>query len=290
MIARNSPPVARASVPRRCYGLAGLIAGHLVAAVFTARVISSLVGVQEFSYSAPPALGLAWGQATLLGQFLLLGTGRPLLRTSIVAGWFALIMHFGGPAVRATAVPNDFFGACFVAGVPLCCSMMIGMAARDRGCRILVQNGSAQVGKREVFQFSLRQLFKMTLCVAIALGLMRFVLEILGNSEWLILVFGIPPLANVLLWLPRLSLTAALGSRHPGWRSAAMLSLAIASTCPLLGFDMEMETLWMLVSPVIVQSLVVIASLLVARSVGYRFVVGRVVGFRPPNRLLYEFP
>ncbi len=225
---------------------------------------------------APVAAGLAWGQAVLLGQFLLLGTERPVLRTLLAAGWFALLIYLGEPGFAAIGGANPLAGGCLFLGVPFGCSAAIAASRRPRGCRIRLQDSVLADRDCEAFQFSLRHLFALTLVAAVVFAVVRWASDAIEETSQVILLFGLLPLANVFLLLPLLGPWAALGARHPGWRCDAVILFALVSAVgPVFIGKANSQTYWMLVCPAVLPSLVVLGSLRIARSIGYRYVIDR---------------
>lgn len=281
---------ARAPAPTRLL-LACLMAAHLAADIALGLGTSAALGLREFGVAGPIALGLVWGQTVLIGQFLLLWTGKPILRTSLVAAWLGLVFYLSDPAFRATGAPSAV-GCCVFVGMPLFCSVMIGMMLRERGCRIILPTFEARYADHNPLRFSLRQLFKLTTWAAIVLGVTRLTCQAFENSAWwLILFFGMPPLINAFALQAWLSPWAVLSGQHPVWRSAALLSLASASLLPLLFIgEADAATCWAIACPIVAQSLVVIGTLWIVRAVGYRSVTIAALAFRSPLWTAYTVP
>lgn len=275
MIARILPAELRLPEPAirwRRFGLAGLFAAHLAAALLGTELVTSYLGRKELEIVGPLALGFVCGQGVLLGQFLLLGTRQPALRTVLVVAWFGLITSLGGPAFRAIGLPNAIVGGCLFFGVPLFCSAMICMARRQQGWRIALSDPRVDIVDGETFQFSLRRLFRLTFWVAIVLACMRVARETIDSDALVILLFGGLPLAMAFAFLPGIALWAALGARHAAWRCAGTLFIALASALiPAFIGRATWMTCWSVVCPVVTQTLAVIASLATARAIGYRY-------------------
>jgi hypothetical protein len=287
MIARISFTGATPSPARPRWALAWLMAAHVAADIAIAHVTIASLGLEAFGVVGPFALGFVWGQAALLGQFLLLGSRRPVLRSLLVATWVGLVFYLGEPAFRAMGAPSGVFGGCFFIGVPLFCSAIVSMLPRQRGQRIVLSDGRGRAD-RDAFQFSLRQLFKLISWAAIVLAAMRLTAQAFEDSAWLIL-FGVAPLTNALVLQVWLSPVVVLGGEHPAWGSAGLLSLAVVSALvPLVLCQAGASIYWGIACPVVVQSLVVLGSLWIARAVGYRSEVIAALAFRPCIRPAHE--
>jgi hypothetical protein len=289
MIARISFTGATPSPARPRWALAWLMAAHVAADIAIAHVTIASLGLEAFGVVGPFALGFVWGQAALLGQFLLLGSRRPVLRSLLVATWVGLVFYLGEPAFRAMGAPSGVFGGCFFIGVPLFCSAIVSMLPRQRGQRIVLSDGRGRAD-RDALQFSLRQLFKLIAWAAIMLATMRLTVQAFEDSAWwLILFFGLAPLTNALVLQVWLSPVVVLGGEHPAWGSAGLLSLAVVSALvPLVLCQAGASIYWGIACPVVVQSLVVLGSLWIARGVGYRSEVIAALAFRPCIRPAHE--
>lgn len=261
--------------------LACLMVAHLAADIAIGLGTSASLGLREFGVVGPIAVGLVWGQAVLLGQVLLLWTGMPILRTSLVAAWLALTFSLGDPAFRALGFPSGVAGGCFFVGVPLFCSVIIAVTLRGRGCRIISPNSRARHADHDVLRFSLRQLFKLTSWAAVVLAITRITCQAFENSPWwLILFFGLPALINAFALQAWLSPWAVLSGQHAVCRSAALQSLAIASLLPLLLIGKaDASTCWAIACPIVVQSCVVVGTLGLIRAIGYRSVTIAALAF-----------
>lgn len=249
--------------------LFSLIAVHFAATAFVAQAVVSLLGLQEFQVVAPVAAGLAWGQAVLLGQFLLLGDRRPALRIMLAVGWFGLADYLGGPAFNALFPPGAL-GSCLFLGLPFSFSAAIAMGRRARGCRI----SRSRENHYETFQFSLRHLLLLTLLVAVALATVRFARETVEETSDVILLFGLWAPISVFLILPLFGPWAALSAGHPGFKcSALILFCFISAAGPAFVGKAKALTYWMLICPFALPSLAVVGSLLIARLAGYRYMI-----------------
>ena len=275
MIARSLPVADRApapQAPRRRFALAGLFAVHLASAVLGAEFLTTYLGRIELDIVGPFALGFVCGQAVLLGQFLPLGTRHPALRTVLVVVWFGLITFLGRSTFRAIGTPNAIVGGCLTFGVPLLCSAALCMARRQQGWRIAIRDPRSNAVDHEAFQFSLRRLFRLTFWIATLLACMRVAREAIDSDAIVILLFGGLPLAMAFALLPRIALWAALGARHATWRCASTLFIAMASAViPAFIGEASLKTCWSVVCPVVTQSLIVIGTLAIARTIGYRY-------------------
>ncbi|HUY89281.1 MAG TPA: hypothetical protein VMV10_11145 [Pirellulales bacterium] len=292
MIARNLAVAAPASPGWPRFGLTALIAAHVAADVLIAHATRSSLGFQGFWVYPFLAGGVTCGQAVLLAQFVFLARGRASLRMLLVAGWFALLYYLASPIFRSVAGPGaaNYQNMAFV-GVPFVLSALLPLAHCVLGRRIEPRDASPSLVEREAFQFSLGQIFSLTLAAAIVLAVVRFARETISVPSEVIWYFGIFPLLHAFVLLPLLSPWAALGAKHPGWRCLALVLMAIVcgvgpafigkATAPVYG---------MVAGPLVLQSLVVTGTLLVARWIGYRFVSGEPIEsstriHRPPPRL-----
>ena len=144
---------------------------------------------------------------------------------------------------------------------------------RASGRRIELQSADANVAEREAFQFSLGQIFALTLAAASVLAVVRFAREALSSPPDVILYCGILPLMHAFVILPVLSPWAALGSKHAGRRCLVLVLLAVVcGVAPAFIGKATSQVYGMLAGPLVLQSLVVTSTLLVARRIGYRFV------------------
>lgn len=302
MIARSLPnrrPTfqAPASSGWARFGLAALIAAHAAADVWIALEARSSLGLKGFWVFPLVAGGVACGQAVLLGQLLLLGRRRFVLRISLVAGWFALLYYLARPIFTSVGGPRaaiyDDLASIAAPFILAALSTLIHVAC---GRRIRLRSACANFAEREAFQFSLWQLFTLTLFSAVALAVVRFARETNDITSDAMLFFWLFPLLNAFVLLPLLSPWAALGAKHAGRRCLAIVLLALVSgVSPAFVGKATATTYGMLAGPLVLQSLVVTGSLLIARWLGYRFVSrnsfeSRTRIYRYPRRFSAMFP
>jgi hypothetical protein len=217
----------------------------------------------------PIVVGLLWGQAILLGQFLVLGAKWPLLRICLAASWFALVIHLAQPFFRAVSPSMGGNPLPALLLIPLVFSALLAAGRRLGGVRIGFDPGPSP-HHDDSLRFSLRQIFCLTLLAAVALAGVRLGRDTIEGEPQAIL-FGLLPAAHVLVVLPGLSLWAALGGRHPVLRSALLALFGLASIVgPLFIARVQPQTYWKLGWPIVSASLVVMASLLIVRAVGWR--------------------
>ncbi|HVC93304.1 MAG TPA: hypothetical protein VND64_06410 [Pirellulales bacterium] len=258
--------LARADV--RALAFAFLIGLHFIASAFAVEAVVGLLGLQELFVVFPIVVGLLWGQAILLGQFLVLGARRPLLRIGLAASWFALVIYLAQPFFRAVSPSMGGNPLPALLLVPLVFSALLAAGRRLGGVRIGFDPGPSPHHDR--LRFSLRQMFCLTLLAAVALASVRLGRDTIEGEPQAI-VLGLLPAAHVLVVLPGLSLWAALGGRHPVLRSELLTLFGLASiVAPLYIARVQPQTYWTLGWPIVTASLVVIVSLLMVRAVGWR--------------------
>jgi hypothetical protein len=253
---------------RRALAFAVLIALHFVVSAYAVQSVVGLLGLQELFVVFPIVVGLLWGQAILLGQFLVLGARWPPLRTCLAASWFAMVLYLAQPFFRVVSVPMGGNPLPALLAMPLVFSALLALGRRLGGVRMAFCPGPLQHDDR--LRFSLRQLLCLTLLAAVALAGVRLGRDTI-DEEPQVIVLGLLPAAHILLVLPGLSLWAALGGRRPGLRSAALGLFGLASVVgPLFIGRVRPQTYWKLGWPVLMASLVVMASLLIVRALGWR--------------------
>ena len=288
MADHNPAGIVSQSPDWRRTGLAVLIAAHATADVLIAHATRSSLGFKEFWLYPFLAAGVTCGQAVLLAQFLFLARGRASLRMLLVAGWFGLVYYLGSPTVRSVGGPGSVSEAAAVMAAPFLLSALLPLAHRVLGRRIEPRDASASLVEREAFQFSLGQIFALTLAAAIVLAVVRFARETISVPSEVILYFGIFPLLHAFVLLPLLSPWAALGAKHPGWRCLAIVLMAVVcGVGPAFIGKAAARFYGMLAGPLVLQSLVVTGTLLVARWLGYRFVSGESFESR---RRIHRYP
>ena len=253
-------------------GLAALIAAHVAADLLAAWSARAYLGRQEFEIVGPVAVGLLGAQGVLLAhRYSLIHDRRSKLEVIGALSWLGLIMYLGAPAFRAIGAPSASFGMLFFQ-IPFLCTGAIDMLLCNRGYAIEFFDAPPTRACADVFQFSLRQVFIFISGGAFVLALARLARTIIDSPAVAAALFGILPLASVLALVPLLAPWAALGARHPALRCLGLNSLAVS--CALAPAFIGKATLWatwIVVSPVVTQSLVVTGTLLVVRRIGYRF-------------------
>lgn len=280
----------RARADRRTLALVALIATHFAAALFAVKTTDRLLGLQELPVVVPVVVGLLWGQAILLGQFLVLAATRPVVRILLTTSWFVLVMFLAQPFFRATGGHDAFVGCCVFLATPFVFSAMLSAARLGAGFRVRLCDPQLEHGDGNALRFSLRSLFALTFLMAVALAGVRLARDTVEETAQALL-FGLVPAAEVFVLLPLLSLWAALGDKHVGRRSIALTVFAVAAVVgPLFIGRAKPPTYWMLGCPAVLPSVVVLGSLLIVRVIGYRYVVDLSVAFRlvaaPPRKRL----
>lgn len=262
--------MVRSEANRRLLVLGGLVAAHFAVAVLAVQTVVDLLGLQELSIVCPVVVGLLWGQAILLGQFLALGTRWPLLRILFAAAWFAAVVYLAQPFFAATGGQDALFGCCVFLAMPFGSSFLLSAARRGGGLRITTYHDERAHDER--LRFSLRQLFALILLAAVTLAGLRLARDSVEETSRALL-FGLLPALEVCVVLPPISLWAVLGNKHVAWRSASLISLGLASVVgPLFIGRAKPQTYWMLVWPVVLPSVIVVGSLFILRAIGYRYV------------------
>jgi hypothetical protein len=275
----------RTHVDRRFVAFAALIAAHFAAAVFAVQATVGLLGLQELRIILPVVVGLLWGQAILLGQFLVFGGKWPILRLLLAAVWFTAVIGFAQPLFRATGGQDALTASCLFLAMPLVFSVLIAAGRWTSGVRVTRYDPKSKHRDDEALRFSLRQLFGLMLLTAVPLAGVRLARDRFGDAFELVLLFGLLPAVEVVVVLPLVSLWAALGGKHPALRSAALTLVGLASVVgPLYIGKAKLQTYWTLGWPVVLPAVVVLGSLLVVRAIGYRYVVdGRVKDLLAPG-------
>ena len=269
-LTRYNPLMARllARADGRVVAFVVLIGLHFVLSVFAVRTVVGLIALQEFPVVFPIVVGLLWGQAILLGQFLVLATTWPLLRIGLVAGWFALVICLAEPFFRVVSPAMEGNPLPAILAMPLVFSALLAVGRRLGGARIALSGGLLNDDR---LRFSLRQVFALTLLAAVALAGVRLGRDTIEGDPQELFVLGLLPAAYILFILPGLSLWAALGGRHPALRSVALALFGLASiVAPLFIGRVRPQTYWKFGWPVVMASLVVIGSLLIVRAIGWR--------------------
>ena len=273
----DSPAIAAVASPGGAYfGLLALIAAQVAADVLIAYAARSSLGFQGFWVYAFVAAGVAFGQAVLLAQFLTLARGCVSLRALLAAGWFAMMYCLASTIFRSVGGPGAaVFKNLFPIALPFSLSALTLLIHLAGGRRICLRGADANLAEREAFQFSLWQMFALTLAAAAVLAVLRFARDAIGETSDALALFGLFPLLHAFAVLPLLSPWAALGAKHAGRRCLALLLMAIAcGVGPLFIGKAPARAYAMLAGPLVLQSLIVIGTLLVARWLGYRFVSG----------------
>ena len=264
---------------RQHYFLLGVAAVHVLAAIVLALLDG--LGLNRSTSGEGTALGLAFGQATVLGVWAAWGPLRMAVRFPVACGWaivvgFALVIKMGPP-------PNDFlFAVLLICGAMLVQMILVQlplwvMRARH-SLRMLAPTEQVAPLRRAEYQFGIRQLLILTTGVAVILALGRWIFsannleELAGNWESVIAV-SIIVISNSLLTLP---LTIGLLLPRRAWLGL-LISLAFFATVTLLEQPVFAailgrrgapdEVFWWLNG---IQYAWVLVSLLLVRAAGYR--------------------
>lgn len=272
-------------------GVLALIAAHATADVLIAHAARSSLGFREFWVYPFVAAGVTCGQAVLLAQFLLLVRGWLSLRVLLAAGWFAMLYCLASPIFTSVggAGSASYQNLAFI-GVPFVVAALTLLIHLAGGRRICLRSADANLAEREAFQFSLWQMFALTLAAAAALAVLRFARQTFDPTSDALIFFWLFPLLHAFAALPLLSPWAALGEKHAGRRCLALALMAVVcGVGPLFIGKAPARTYAMITGPLVLQSLVVIGTLLVARCLGYRFVSGRLAHNRRERSLELEF-
>ena len=232
--------------------------------------------VDEVLFSVFPA------QACLMGIWLGVGRARVLWRWGVAVAGTGLI----GTAFafeRWTAISRGlgplssymirFLG---LAVVLTAATAVLILVARRWYSAVLVSNWQTEQGPAEGFRFGVRHLLIVTFVVAMLLGLRGAASHFLRESEeavgpFLYMLFfavawGVPCL--IVLW-------ATLGPKRLHERLAvALVCVFLAATLTPLydGLDWQDRDFWRFALVVVTMFAIVIVSLLVVRSAGYRLV------------------
>jgi hypothetical protein len=279
MIARgrtnDTPEIEAVASPRRArFGVLVLIAAHVVADVLIGRAARSSLGFREFWVYPFLAAGVTCGQAVLLAQFLLLARGWLSLRVLLAAGWFAMLYYLASPIFQSVGGPSAArFENLFPFALAFILSALMMLIHLAGGRRIQLRDADPNLADHEGFQFSLWQLFALTLAAAATLAVLRFARETFDQTSDALIFFWLCPLLHAFAALPLISPWAALGEEHPGRRCLTLVLLAIiCGIGPVFIGKAPARTYGIFTGPLVLQSLIVIGTLLVARWLGYRFV------------------
>jgi hypothetical protein len=257
----------------RTLAFAVLIAAHFVASVFAVQTVVGLIALRELPVVFPIVVGLLWGQAILLGQFLVLGGTWLLLRTGLAVSWFAAVIYLAQPFFRAVVIPamgGNPLPA--ILAMPLVFAVLWTGWRRLGGVQIVLRQGPLpSVDDGNDLRFSLRRMFALTLLAAVALACARIGRDTIHEQSQAIML-GLLPAAHILVVLPWVALWAALGGKHPLVRSSSVALFGLVSIVgPLFIGRVQPQSYWKLGWPVVMATLVVIASLLIVRAIGWRY-------------------
>jgi hypothetical protein len=200
-------------------------------------------------------------QASLLTIWAVLGTSDAGVRAP---GFFAgvicleLVMYVG-------TQDDDFFWLVTIASLAMASVLFIS--------RIwfapLARFGSlVSAPDTPTFQFSIKGLLLLTLGVALSITVAKAINAYVGGPRFLV---------HLLFWAAAIAVTglasswATLTAAHPGLRSMFVLLLSAASGALVaFGFNEGWDTYFYLIAITVLQALIVLTTLLVVRSCGYR--------------------
>lgn len=222
-------------------------------------------------------LGLLIAQGMLLGLWGGYSRQSPGWRLIVVALamfflWSELTMEVWSSLSR-----DDFIGSWLVFIIPVLATLLGAVFLKNKKAELRLLGEQQIPTATDTLQFEIRSMFVATTIMAVlmtgGMAMKRF-FESAGHSE-MILVFVVfalmlavayPLTALVGLW-------AALGLNRPLPRLLIVAAVALtAALAPLVFVPFDMEGGTMYVSSCLLQSAVVVAVLLVARSTGYRLI------------------
>jgi hypothetical protein len=217
-------------------------------------------------------------QACLIGVWLGVRRSSVLWRWGVAAIGVGLIAAASGFAQRlgvSSLTVLITFSLALIAVFTTMTAILL-LIARKSYHAVLISDWRAEQGQTEGFQFGVRHLLIVTFAVAMLLGLRGAASHLLRESEAvagpiLVMLFfgvalGVPCL--VVLW-------ATLGTKRPHERVvvAMVFVLLVAMLTPLyFGEDWQEQGFWRMALPIVPMFAVIIVSLLVVRSAGYRLV------------------
>lgn len=217
-------------------------------------------------------IGLFAAQDSLLAMWVALGGGAVVVRLLVSLLGLGAIAWACGYIERGQT--NQFWLLFFLFGAAaLIVSAPFGVL-RLRNSRLTRVTTDVSTGAmREALRFSIRDLWLWTLAVAVALGVFRWVMSVIPTQSgrqgdlWIIFAFGatFAAVALVAAW-------AALSARIAPLRIAAFLVVATLgglAPCVLVGLNSQPE---LYVAMTVAQGVVVLATLLALRAMGYRLV------------------
>ncbi len=240
-----------------------LVFGHLLVGL-SACAYAAFEGQVPFVLSylpIVPHLAMIVSQACLLAIWAVLGTSDAGVRaTCFGAGvvYLEALLYLG-------AKDDDFFGlasfsALAVAAVLLFSRIWLGPLVRH--------DGEALTAAPPTFQFSIKGLMLLMFGVALSITVAKIVNAFLGGPRLLV---------ELMLWVAAVATTgltaawAMLTKAGPAPRAALVVLLSLGSAALVaLGFNEGWEAYFYLITITALQAVLVLASLLVVRSCGYR--------------------
>ncbi len=220
-------------------------------------------------------------QACLIGVWM--GMGRSgALRKCFVAGFGILLLG----ATVAFAQWSSFGGqANMLVFMPMCTVLMATLAvatavflivARKWKNAALVSRWQSGQNQAEAFQFGVRHLLVVTFVVATLLGLRGAASQVLLDSGEVVRSILVLLFLGVALGIPSVAIVwATLGTKRPHERLVVAMALAllVATLLPIyMGEDWRGQDFWKSALTMLVMFAVIIISLLMTRSAGYRLV------------------
>jgi ABC-type multidrug transport system fused ATPase/permease subunit len=247
-----------------------LVLAHIVVGLTGAFVAYPLRGP---TLRGPAFVGIVFSQTSLLGIWGGLGTNpwwSRLIGVVVGVGSLGLLLGVG---VDELAWENYFI-------VSVGTALITGVLLVVRCFRVCICVATVEQAAAYRMQFTIRQLLVLTFAVACLVSLGKWLAPHLMNvTEPLLLTL----IGLVFATVGLLSVWPALGARHPVLPSlivivvAAGVGFCFAQLTPMSG----MASLWMTVTSI--EALVLVPSLLVVRSCGYRLMrlPSRRVGVHP---------
>lgn len=210
-----------------------------------------------------PHLAMVLSQACLLAIWAVLGTTRKELR---MAGFLFGVLYL--ELVLYLGTQNDDFS--WLAAFSSCSVAAVLLVSRIWFAPLVHLDADSSSSSVPKFQFSIRGLMLLTLSVALFITGAKMINELVGGPSFL---------EELLLWGAAVATTglaaswATLTAADPAPRSALVVMLSLAAAALVgYGFDEGWHAYFYLITITALQAVIVLGSLLVVRSSGFRLV------------------
>jgi len=251
-----------------------LVVGHVVVGLIAASLVAYFAPRGPTQRGAA-FIGIVFSQTSLLGIWGGLGTNpwwSRLIGVVVGGGFLGLRLGVG-------VGHPDWEVSYFIVSVGI--ALITGMLLVIRCFRVRICVATVDQAAARRIQFTIRQLLVLTFAVACLVSLGKWLApHLLNVNEPLMLTL----IGLILATVGLLSVWPALGARHPVLPSlivivvAAGVGFCFAQFLP--GPPGDMASFWMTITAV--EALVLVASLVVVRSCGYRLV--RLLPGHPTER------